>query len=134
MSLQCRDVRVVVAGPGRYEAAGRGLSLRIIGMGVAATLAAFRARWIVIGARLFILSDSMIAVGKFKSPFEYSHYLIWTTYYVGQLCIAVGFIRDENRSRSVKMEERMSDSNDRNQSSRGAMCLSSLRAQRLSLF
>lgn len=76
----------------------------ITGMGVAATLAGFRAPWVVIGAMLFIVSDSMIAVGKFKSPFEYSDYLIWITYYVGQLFIVLGFIRDENRSRSVKKE------------------------------
>ena len=69
----------------------------LIGMGVTATLAAFRTRWIVIGALLFILSDSMIAVGKFKSPIAYSHYLIWATYYVAQLFIAVGFIRDKQQ-------------------------------------
>jgi uncharacterized membrane protein YhhN len=69
----------------------------LIGMGVTATLAAFRVRWIVIGAWLFILSDSMIAVGKFKSPIAYSNYLIWFTYYVAQLCIAVGFIREKQQ-------------------------------------
>ena len=76
----------------------------ITGMGVTATLAGFRAPWVVIGAMLFIVSDSMIAVGKFKSPIEYSDYLIWTTYYVGQLFIALGFIREKNRSRFVNEE------------------------------
>lgn len=64
----------------------------ITGMGVTATLAGFRTPWVVIGAVLFIVSDSMIAVGKFKSPIEYSNYLIWATYYVGQLFIALGFM------------------------------------------
>jgi uncharacterized membrane protein YhhN len=77
----------------------------ITGMGVTATLAGFRAPWVVIGAMLFIVSDSMIAVGKFKSPIEYSDYLIWITYYVGQLFIALGFIREKNRSRFVNEEE-----------------------------
>lgn len=77
----------------------------ITGMGVTATLAGFRAPWVVIGAMLFIVSDSMIAMGKFKSPIEYSDYLIWITYYVGQLFIALGFIREKNRSRFVNEEE-----------------------------
>ena len=71
----------------------------ITGMGVTATLAGFRAPWVVIGAMLFIVSDSMIAVGKFKSPIEYGDYLIWSAYYVGQLFITLGFIREKNRSR-----------------------------------
>ena len=69
----------------------------ITGMGVAATLAGFRAWWVVRGAMLFIVSDSMIALSKFKSPIEHSDYLIWATYYVGQLSIALGFIREKNR-------------------------------------
>lgn len=68
----------------------------ITGMGVAATLAGFRAPWVVIGAVLFIVSDSMIAVGKFKSPIVYGDYLIWITYYIGQLFIALGFVREKN--------------------------------------
>ena len=76
----------------------------ITGMGVTATLAGFRAPWVVIGAMLFIVSDSMIAVGKFKSPIEYSDYLIWITYYAGQLFIALGFIREKNRSQFVNEE------------------------------
>ncbi|HKP84458.1 MAG TPA: lysoplasmalogenase [Blastocatellia bacterium] len=66
-------------------------------MGVTAALAGFRAAWVVAGAILFIVSDSMIAVGKFKSPIVLGNYLIWATYYIGQLCIALGFIREKNR-------------------------------------
>ena len=69
----------------------------LIGMGVTATFARFSGRLIVAGALLFILSDSMIAVGKFKSPVAYSHYLIWATYYIAQLCIALGFIREKRQ-------------------------------------
>ncbi len=76
----------------------------ITGMGVTATLAGFRAPWVVVGAMLFIVSDSMIAVGKFKSPVEYGDYLIWIAYYVGQLFIALGFIREKNRSQLLDKE------------------------------
>ena len=76
----------------------------ITGMGVTATLAGFRAPWVVTGAVLFIVSDSMIAAGKFKSPIEYGDYLIWITYYVGQLFIALGFIREKTRSQFLNEE------------------------------
>jgi uncharacterized membrane protein YhhN len=69
----------------------------ITGMGAAAAFADFRAVWVMAGAMLFMLSDSMIAVSKFKSPIEYGHYLIWASYFVGQLFIAFGFIREKNR-------------------------------------
>jgi uncharacterized membrane protein YhhN len=71
----------------------------ITGMGVTAALAGFRAPWVMIGAMLFIVSDSMIAAGKFKSPVEYGNYLIWATYYAGQLFIALGFIRERRQDR-----------------------------------
>ena len=65
----------------------------ITAMGVMSLLAGFPS-WIVpAGALLFMLSDSLIAVGKFKHPIRYDNYLIWCTYYVGQVCIAVGFLR-----------------------------------------
>jgi Predicted membrane protein len=76
----------------------------ITGMGVTALLAGFRAPWIIIGAMLFIVSDSMIAVSKFKSPIAYGDYLIWATYYIGQLFIAFGFIREKLQSEFLHKE------------------------------
>jgi uncharacterized membrane protein YhhN len=70
----------------------------LTGMGVMATLAGVRAWWVAAGAALFIFSDSLIAVGKFKSPVDYSDYLIWATYYVAQVCIALGFIHEQPRA------------------------------------
>ncbi|HWX41180.1 MAG TPA: lysoplasmalogenase, partial [Blastocatellia bacterium] len=70
----------------------------ITGMGVMSLLAGFRS-WIVpLGALLFMLSDSLIAVGKFKHPVRYDNYLIWCTYYVGQVCITMGVLRYRERS------------------------------------
>jgi uncharacterized membrane protein YhhN len=66
-------------------------------MGVTATLAGLQTRWIIVGALLFILSDSMIAIGKFKTPVPYGDHLVWGTYYAGQLLIAVGFLREKMR-------------------------------------
>jgi uncharacterized membrane protein YhhN len=70
----------------------------LTGMSLTATLAGFRAWWVMIGAALFMLSDSLIAVGKFMSPIAYSDYVIWATYYTAQVCIALGFIREKRRA------------------------------------
>jgi uncharacterized membrane protein YhhN len=70
----------------------------LTGMSLTATLADFRAWWIVIGAALFMLSDSLIAVGKFMSPIAYSDYVIWATYYTAQVFIALGFIGERRRA------------------------------------
>ena len=66
----------------------------LTGMAVTATLAGFRAWSVVIGAALFMLSDSLIAIGKFKSPVVYGDYIIWATYYAAQVFIALGFMRE----------------------------------------
>jgi uncharacterized membrane protein YhhN len=71
----------------------------LTGMAVTATLADMRAWRVAAGAALFMFSDSLIAVGKFKAPIEYGDYLIWATYYVGQVFIALGFIRERGRAR-----------------------------------
>lgn len=73
--------------------------LALTGMGVTATLSGFRAGWVTAGAALFILSDALIAVGKFKSPVPASEYLIWATYYVAQAYIALGCIDERRRAR-----------------------------------
>ncbi|MFL6214519.1 MAG: lysoplasmalogenase [Blastocatellia bacterium] len=67
-------------------------------MGVTATLADLRAWWVAAGAALFMFSDSLIAIGKFKAPVDYGDYLIWATYCVAQACIALGFIREKPRA------------------------------------
>jgi uncharacterized membrane protein YhhN len=69
----------------------------ITGMGVMSLLAGFRSWVVPAGALLFMLSDSLMAVGKFKHPISYGDYLIWCTYYVGQVCITIGFLRYRER-------------------------------------
>lgn len=49
--------------------------------------------WVVLGALLFLFSDTVLAVGKFKSPVPGHELLVWPTYYVRQLLIAVGYLR-----------------------------------------
>ena len=55
-------------------------------------------RWMMIGAILFVASDSLLAFNKFYSSFNYAGVMIMLTYGVAQLFIAGGaakYIRDE---------------------------------------
>jgi uncharacterized membrane protein YhhN len=66
----------------------------ITAMVVSAILAGFARPWVVIGALLFLISDSLIAAARFKMSAPLALALIWPTYYLGQYGIAVGFLRD----------------------------------------
>lgn len=60
-----------------------------------AVTARFRQSWIVWGAFLFLLSDALIGINKFKMPVPLRDYLVWSTYYLGQCGIALGFLREK---------------------------------------
>jgi uncharacterized membrane protein YhhN len=64
-------------------------------MVVSAILAGFSKPWVCAGAILFLISDSIIAVNKFKSPVPGRDYLVWATYYLAQYGIAIGFLREK---------------------------------------
>lgn len=50
--------------------------------------------WLVsAGALFFMISDSVLAINKFRSPFELAGPLIMLTYILGQFLIAEGVIR-----------------------------------------
>lgn len=67
-------------------------------MCISATLAGFAHASIVFGALLFLISDSLIAIGRFKTPVPYNGYAVWITYYIGQCLIAFGFLREKLRA------------------------------------
>lgn len=54
------------------------------------------ALYFIIGAISFVLSDSLLAVDKFKGQFAYSGIMIMTTYIIAQLFIVLGAIRYNN--------------------------------------
>ncbi len=64
-------------------------------MVAAAIIGRFRQSWIVWGALLFLISDSLIGINKFKTPVPLQEYLVWATYYLGQCGIALGFLREQ---------------------------------------
>lgn len=48
---------------------------------------------VIAGALLFLVSDSLLAIAKFKGPFALRDYAVWGTYYAAQYCIATGMLR-----------------------------------------
>lgn len=64
-------------------------------MVAAAILAGYSKPWVCSGAILFLISDSILAVNKFKSPVPMAGYLIWATYYLAQYGIAIGFLQEK---------------------------------------
>lgn len=59
-------------------------SLVLSGMGISAMLADLGTPLAGFGAILFIASDAMIAISKFRHPFPYSEQFVWITYYAAQ--------------------------------------------------
>jgi alkylglycerol monooxygenase len=45
------------------------------------------------GAFLFLVSDSVLAAGRFKAPVPLGGFLVWGTYYAAQLLIARGMLK-----------------------------------------
>ena len=68
-------------------------AIAITAMTVSAILAGFSTPLVWMGAMLFVLSDSLIAAGRFRAAVPLAAYLIWPTYYLGQYCITVGVLR-----------------------------------------
>jgi uncharacterized membrane protein YhhN len=64
-------------------------------MAVSAILVGFSTTWVYTGVILFLISDSILAVNKFRAPVPLSGYLIWATYYMAQYGIAIGFLREK---------------------------------------
>jgi uncharacterized membrane protein YhhN len=67
-----------------------------IGAITAMVISAVRSRFgwrVASGALLFLVSDSLLAIAKFKTPFAGRDYLVWATYYAAQYLIATGALR-----------------------------------------
>jgi alkenylglycerophosphocholine hydrolase len=65
----------------------------ILFMGISASIGANNHFFIIIGACLFILSDSIIAVNKFLTPVPFSSFWIMTIYYSAQFFIISGSMK-----------------------------------------
>ena len=65
----------------------------IVGMVASASRADYGNRWVLAGAILFLISDSLLGAGRFKTPIPLGGVLVWTTYYAAQCSIALGVMR-----------------------------------------
>lgn len=70
-------------------------------MVVTAILARFPVQWVAVGAILFLISDSLLAINRFKTSVPYRDFLVWTTYYAGQYGIAIGFLKSKLQPRET---------------------------------
>lgn len=66
----------------------------ILWMGVAALNSRYGLYPAFFGAAVFILSDSLIAIGLFASPFAVQPWAVMLTYYLAQFCIVRALLRD----------------------------------------
>lgn len=71
----------------------------LTGMVISAIALGLRERWVMLGALLFLISDTVLAISKFMTPVPGREWIIWPTYYAAQLFIATGFLR----SRGVRI-------------------------------
>lgn len=59
---------------------------------VVSAITARLARWLELGVLLFLISDSVLAINRFRTPVPLGGWIVWATYYVGQLLIATNFV------------------------------------------
>lgn len=50
---------------------------------------------VVAGAIAFVVSDSILALNKFHSPFVWARYAIMATYYLAQYLIVTGILEEQ---------------------------------------
>lgn len=65
-----------------------------------------RAAWLLmLGALLFVASDSLLAINKFRKPLPYGGLWVMTTYILAQYAIARGSARERRAARSAASPE-----------------------------
>ena len=66
---------------------GIGMGWTDLDIGRAVTLGDSASRWVAVGACVFMVSDSLIAINKFVTPVALSSLWILVTYYCAQMLI-----------------------------------------------
>ncbi len=59
-----------------------------LAVGRAASLSSFGTRAAAAGALVYMVSDSILAISRFRRPFHFARACVLGTYFVGQLLIA----------------------------------------------
>ncbi len=69
----------------------------ITAMAVTSIASKIRPEWVIAGALLFLISDSILAANKFVGPVPLRGWLVWSTYVLGQYGLALGVLSANNR-------------------------------------
>lgn len=77
-------------------------ALVLAAMAITANTAKFENSSPAIGALLFVFSDAVIAINKFRTPFSASGTIIWSSYYLAQLMIFWGVYAEARRSQTLR--------------------------------
>ncbi len=67
-------------------------------MGIFAAFRGPKSKLVLYGALSFIVSDSILAINRFMVAVPASDYLVMITYYLAQVLIVYGFVKDERES------------------------------------
>jgi uncharacterized membrane protein YhhN len=65
-------------------------------MGFLAVQSSLNMRWAILGAMVFIISDSLIAINKFVHPIPFESYWIMSTYYAAQFMLVTSLLKSAN--------------------------------------
>jgi len=80
---------------GRLAVPALAYAAAVTAMTVSAILTGLSRPFVCVGAFLFLISDSLLAAGRFKASLPPVAFLIWPTYYLGQYGITMGFLREK---------------------------------------
>lgn len=69
----------------------------ITAMVFSAVVARWRTPLVIAGAVLFLVSDTVLGWHKFRGPFPLRQFIVWPTYYLAQLCITLGMLRESTK-------------------------------------
>ncbi len=67
----------------------------ILGMVILSMVADYPEKLVLVGALLYVISDSLIAVDAFVLSLPWSPFLTWPTYLLGQLFITIGYLSEK---------------------------------------
>lgn len=66
----------------------------LTGMAVSSLFWKASTNWIIAGAILFLISDTVLGVNKFVQPIPYRGWIVWSTYYAAQFLITRGSLKE----------------------------------------
>lgn len=73
-------------------------ALALLGMAAWAQVCRRGGSWVALGAGLYVLSDSLLALDLFSGPMPWTRWWVWPTYWTAQAAIVAGWLWGSSRS------------------------------------